>query len=689
MKQPTWDQWLRRIKDGEEWVKALREKTKKYREAFAGDFPMPYPEESEEAQVYVNRLHRIVIQWRGAMYAQDPKIYLDPPDYAIENMRQKLNLNAAILNAEVRRVGMEDPVKEAIQSAFLDGWGWVKEGFHVEFDVDAEEAEAVTSNIETETWAFGLMDPKVFPESVILSEDHEEHIPKHLQQIQELTAKGRELAMAVRPAMEAGLQTPPEVEREGQALQTTIQALRQHIALHQKALEERYKRGGVTANVRIRAENCWVDHVHNSNVVWDINARNPDDWRWVAERLIRPVYEFKENSKFKHRSDIEANFTLPRPGSVPEEGDARRGGAVRSEILRPSVEEDTDSPDALCAVWKIYNIEHKQILYLHEPVDKRFIYKDRWPHKFLKTAPLNMLYFELEEDYFKPIPQAKYIWSQQMELNRYRTKAGIITRRINRITVADSRVNDEDLEMIADAQDGEFIRVTTPVHKKVQDMLFPIQWGDVPVDVHHLASQAENDMEMDSALGATQLGSGIKAKTATAAQVQKEAIGVTLDEKLRMIEKFSIRVIDNLKNLMRQYYTEGRFVEIFNEGAKVIRQWTGEDLEDFRIRVEMGSSRRQERDLAKMQWIQLLQVLSQVPGIDIRWLAQRVLEQYDVRNPDEAFVDMLTQMQQQAQQGMGPGQGQNQQAAPNQGQQTGGRQAIPARDPTKTGAPRR
>lgn len=693
-KQPTWAQWRRRLQDGEDWVERLRDDSKKYREAFAGRFPTPYPDESDEAQVFVNRVHRIVIQWRGAMYSKNPKIYLDPPDYAIQGMREKLNLNAAILNTEIRRVQLEDPVKEAIQSAFLDGWGWVKEGFHVEFEIDAEEAEAVTSNVDSETWSFSMMDPRVFPTSVILSEDHEDHIPKHIAQIKELTAKQREIALAVQPTLEAGMQPPDVIGQELESLVRTVQALQQHIELHRKATEEIYRKGGINANVRIKAENCWVDHVHNSNVVWDINARSPDDWRWVAERLIKPVREFKDNKKFKHRKDIISNFTLPRPGSVPEEGDARRGGAVHSEMLRPTVDEDDDGPDALAAVWKIYNLEHRQILYLHEPITDEFIYKDKWPHKHLKTAPLTMLYFEKEEDFFRPIPQAKYIWSQQLELNRYRTKAGIITRRANRFTVVDKTVNSEDLDRIADAKDGAYVQIGAGAGKSIRDMFFPVDWGSVPVDIHAMSSQAENDMEMDSALGAVQLGSGIKAKTATAAQVQKESIGVNLDEKLTMIGKFVVRIVDNLKNLMRQYYTESRFVELFREDQatgqmmRSLQSWSGVDLEDFRVRVEMGSSRRQERDLAKMQWLQLLQTASAVPGVDIRWLLERVLEQYDVRNTDEAFIDAMQQMPQMAQPGMGPGQGQNQQAAPGQpapGQQTGGRQATPAQDPTKVG----
>lgn len=689
-KQPTWEQWLRRIRDGEEWVKILRQQSEPYRKAFAGDFPPPFPKEDDSSQVYVNRIHRVVIQWRGAMYAQDPKIYLDPPDYALPDMRKRLNLNATILNTEIRRIGLEDPVKEAIQAAFLDGWGWVKEGFHVEFDIDAEEAEAVTSNVDSETYAFALMEPSLFPSSVLLSEDHQEHIPRHIQQVQELTAKTREISMAVQPIIAAGGQTDPIVEKEIGSLQQTAQALKQHISLHQKAVEERYKTGGVNANVRIRAENCWVDSVHNSNVVWDLQARNPDDWRWVAERLIKPVSEFRDNAKFTNRSKIEANFTTPRPGSVPEEGDSRRGSGVHSETLRPTVGQDSDDPDALAAVWKIYNLEHRQILYLHEPVEGKFLYKDVWPHKFLRGPPLNMLYFELEADFFKPIPQAKYIWSQQLELNRYRTKAGIITRRANRFTVTDRRINSEDLDSMADAKDGDYIQVDTPIHKSLQDLFLPVNWGSVPIDVHQLAAQAENDIEMDSALGGVQLGSGIKAKTATAAQVQKESTGVNLDEKLRCIERFVIRVVSNIRDLMRQYYTEGRFVETFQEGEvggipeKVVKQWVGEDLEDFRIRVEMGSSRRQERDLEKMQWLQLLQILSKVPGINLVWLSQRILEMYGVRNPDEAFIDMLTQMQQQAQPGMGPGQGQNQQSMP----PSGGRAEIPAQDRSKIGPPR-
>ena len=104
-----------------------------------------------------------------------------------------------------------------------------------------------------------------------------------------------------------------------------------------------------------------------------------------------------------------------------------------------------------------------------------------------------------------------------------------------------------------------------------------------------------------------------------------------------------MEVVKDLRGLMRQYYVSQRWSEHLWEGEKLMDAWRGEDLEDYERRVEIGSSRKEEVMTERMQWIQLLQTIAPMPGINHQWLVSRLLELYGIRNTDEAFIDQATQ----------------------------------------------
>lgn len=689
--------WKRRVKEGEEWVDELRKDSAPFREAFAAKFPLPFPDEEDTEQVCVSRIHRVVIQWVGSMYAQNPQIDLDPPWWTEKVNQMTVALQKAILNTEIRRVGLDRVMRKAIQTAFLDGWSWIKEGFHAEWEYEAHALVELTTDAEAENSGFEYVidDPGMLPKAVLPHEDHAEHRERHNAKKQSAERKLVEYAKQIqegnRIAQEQGTELPmdPIIQKELQRLQAMISAIEEHLAAHDKIEKERDRKGLAPTNEYIRSENCWLDNVHNSCVVWDKHATGTHDWRWVAELFIRPIHELR--ARFANE-DITANYSDPKPGTRGDPGERTTGSAVHSETLeRGGGGDDEDDPDALGAVWKVWDREHRRVIYIHDDMEKAVDVKD-WPHKFLKNVPLRMLYFELDEDEFRPIPPAKHIWDQQQEINRYRTKASIVTRRNNRVAVAAAQVDPTDIERIAEGEDGTVVRLTS-MGTKPRDAIAPIDWGPPPMDCHNAAAVADNDIQIDTGLTEAHLGGGIKARTATAADIEDKTSGVTLDIKLEAIQDVVVGLTGDLRSLMRQYYTEQRFVSLFHEGSKVMKSWTGSDLEDFEIRVSMGGSLAQDMNVARMQWMEFIKVASpwaQPLGIDMRSIFMHVAETMPgVGNPEELFISEAEQAPQmpQPEGAPGPGQGQNQTTLPGNRPGTGsGNVGQPARDLTKTGA---
>ena len=90
--------------------------------------------------------------------------------------------------------------------------------------------------------------------------------------------------------------------------------------------------------------------------------------------------------------------------------------------------------------------------------------------------------------------------------------------------------------------------------------------------------------------------------------------------------------------------------------------------------------------MERMQWLQAAQFLSQVPGMNLKWIAERILATFDVKNAEEAFLDVTQQAPQMMQPGAGPGRGQNQTGMPGNMPETGaGAVGQPAQDMTKVG----
>jgi hypothetical protein len=473
---------------------------------------------------------------------------------------------------------------------------------------------------------------------------------------------------------------PPQITQEVERLQAMIGAIEDHLLEHDKVEAERDRKGEAATNEHIVAENCWTEYIHNSCVVWDKHATGPHNWRWVAELFIKPVGELR--AQFSN-DDIEANYAGPRPGSRGKIEERQSGEAVRSSYLESAGGEGGEE-DALASCWKVWDLEHRRILYIHEPFEDKPLDVQEWPHRFLQNAPPRMLFFELEEDEFKPIPPAIYIWDQQQEINRYRTKAGIQTRRDNRVMIADQRCDAGDLERIAEGEDGVIVQLQG-MGMKPKDAVAALEFPKVSVDVYQLSAIADDDIQKDSGLGEVHLGGGIRARTATAAEIQEGSVGVTLDMKLEAIHDFVEDLARDLRALMRQYYTEDRFVELFWEGSKNMEAWRGSDLEDYEIKVEMGSSMAQDQNILRMQLQQAVELGAQVPGVDIQWLFKRYLETFPhIRNPEEAFQSQPEQAEQMVKPGIGPGRGQGQQALPGNMSGTGaGAVAQPARDMTK------
>ena len=672
--------WCDRLKASENRVREMRDETRLYREAFHGEFPTPFGDESEGEQVYVNRTARVVMQWVGAMYAQNPTIRLKPPWHMGDVARKVVAQQEAVSNAEMDRIKLEETMRRALQTSFLDGWAWCKSGFHAQWEYEAEDLQDLTTNAEAENAGFETYEPSLFPTKVLLTEDHEDHLAKHKTQIQKLGQKFQLMQQQYQSGQMQGAPPSPVVENELIQMHATLQALDRHQKMHVQVAKERDTKGANETNVRVLSESIWADTVHNSNMIWDLHATGTHDWRWTAERIIRPYQELRKVFK---TDKIDSNFKGAIPGSAGDMDDEITGGGVKSEVLEETRNSGADADD-LAYMWKIWDSEHRRVIWFH---DEEPVKVEAWPHKYLRSPPTRMLYYELRDDEFWPISPVSRFWAQQLEINRYRTKAGVITRRFSRQAIADPRIPEDLITDIINAKDGAVHKLTA-MGVKLQDAVHVIEWGNVPPDVYQLGAMAQNDIEMDSGLGEPGLSGSVKAKTATAAKVGASAAGVTLDVKLAAISRLVGELAQDERNLMRQYYVADRYTKFLWEGVEDVFQWSGGKLEDFEVEVEIGSSRKQDRELLRMQLSQAIQLGSQIQGVDVPKLFQLLLSTYDeIRNPSEFMIDQATMQQPQTLPGMGPGQGQNQQEGP-PGREAGpqaAQGAQPAMDPTKAG----
>jgi len=395
-------------------------------------------------------------------------------------------------------------------------------------------------------------------------------------------------------------------------------------------------------------------------------AADLDSARYTIERVFREMSYITDKVK-KGIYRFPENMTLEDITAVTDEAQAQRrniiGESTTTDVTRKPVE-----------IWEIWTDDGRCITVANRKAILR-VMENPYNHGM---KPYFQVVDYLNEGEFWGSGEIEAIEGLQDLEN------AIVNQRIDNIRLTMDQmlaVNTEALEDLRDLQPrpGGVIRVTGD--RNANDVVFPVNTGDVTQSAFQEAEQIEKLIERVSGISAYQMGLDSPSMNDTAHGVQT----ITEQGNTKFSLKIATAEILGIRRMARQW---GSLLQQYSTGERWLRtmgpdgEWAFEQIQADSLlgavdyTVQIGSS-SQTDSVAKEQAMTLLQVMAGLMPQSVPQLAQDVLEAFGKKNVQAYMGQQAAQaglLQSQMQQSMSPG-------APAQGQppdQTGAQPPLPA-----------
>jgi hypothetical protein len=183
--------------------------------------------------------------------------------------------------------------------------------------------------------------------------------------------------------------------------------------------------------------------------------------------------------------------------------------------------------------------------------------------------------------------------------------------------------------------------------------------GDHQLPAEFYSHYERNRQELVEILGTSQNEALRTTKsTAAEAEIVDRNSGNSTSAKIDIQTDFLNAVVSKSLQIMKQTYTTERVTEVIGRNQeKFWVRWVGSQiLQDIEIRVETGSTEREDSVYNRQLSLNMLEVLKGIPGIDVTKLAVDVLRDHGKKNADQYQLAPQPQMMMGAE-GAGAGAG--------------------------------
>ena len=400
----------------------------------------------------------------------------------------------------------------------------------------------------------------------------------------------------------------------------------------------------------IKKEGIFAEFVPWEDVLFDIVLCKdpPHDCGWIAHRIVRPIEEIKNSSKYKHTDKLKANVT---------EKDYR--GEKVDETMK-------DQESELVEFWEIWDMENKKIICVVQESDDFIREED---NKLEMTgSPFSMLKFNLVSG--EPYPMSDIFIIKPQILERIKLRAGMlnhIKRWSRQLSIEKGAMTKEEMEKFEQGQDGAVTQREKGFAPPVA-----IEYANLQGEIFGLDDLIQKDM--DAVIGQTQVDRG--------GQAPQEAHGKKLKYELQQeqsasqgrqgkrqdrLEDFLEEVADKIIALRQQFQDTPKYVPL--EGMKpeeISTQFPGLESDGMGVSytkqnlqgkhtvdAKVGSTLPMNRE----NRIKIIEALLQqgpavgiVPGSPVSFeLGKELIRELDLKGVEKAYEQQIQMMEQQAQ----------------------------------------
>jgi hypothetical protein len=327
----------------------------------------------------------------------------------------------------------------------------------------------------------------------------------------------------------------------------------------------------------------WFLRARPEDIVYPWGCTGPDNARWYAMRVMRPLDDVRADSKYKKSvaNQLKGSYV---PQVTTADGVKQLFQTTDGEPNNNTVEwvELFEIHDS--ATGKVY------VITMQEGMDK--FLRDDTDEMQIDGLGIETITFNPDSDYIYGVPDAKILEPQMLELTDIRTQAQK-HRRIDilKMLVRKGALSKQELEKITSSSVGAFAEIET--EGVLGDNIVPMSPG-VSGILNDLAQQGLIvKQEANEIIGVPRTAQGAyQGKThVSASEVDQVAasFGIRLDERRDIVADSILRVMRRVNQLIFTRWTTDRVTDIIGpDGARWWIKYTGPQVRDeYNITIEL------------------------------------------------------------------------------------------------------
>lgn len=399
------------------------------------------------------------------------------------------------------------------------------------------------------------------------------------------------------------------------------------------------------SEVRVVEDRPFLERVSPFDVYIDPEAKTWDSVRWIAQRIVKDYDVVKRDRRYK----AAGRRTLVADGYnaiYDEYDDNRLDPPDQDDVLR-------------CILWEYYDLQTGTMCVFPESGQDFLIEPQHMPYKFGHPF-VPMRNYEVPDQLY-PMGELEAIYDLQQELDKTRSQLMSHRRKFGEKILVDPRgLTDEGIETLKNPDSGTYVYINGSV--PIGQIAQTVQLTQIQPELYRMSDQIRNDIEYVSAVSAYQRGllSDGGAKTATEANILKDAANSRVADKLAHVEQVISWCARNLLMLGQQYMSETQAARIVGQDGQSL--WFYFDPAfiqgEFDLEVVAGSTTPRDLNARRQQVGQMLQTLGPFIGqfIDpqqfIPWVIKMM---FDEKNPERFMTPPPQPMPPPDQGGLPPG----------------------------------
>tara|TARA_R100000808_G_scaffold10648_2_gene28128 strand:+ start:2872 stop:4746 length:1875 start_codon:yes stop_codon:yes gene_type:complete len=381
----------------------------------------------------------------------------------------------------------------------------------------------------------------------------------------------------------------------------------------------------------------FVERISPFDIFVDPEATCLEDAKWIAQRIIRPLQEAKDDKRYKPsaRKQLTADSLTNALGGVADE------------------QLDNDLTDVeRTVIYEYYDVVDNTMCVMSRSGDEFLVNPTPMPYTY--GHPFVMLRNYDIPDYFYPMGDLEAIESLQEELDKTRSQLVNARKRYGRKYLYHERsFGPEGREALESDEDGRLVPVVDE-NKPLSEVVVPMPQVPLSPEIYNFSEIIEGDINTVSGVSEYARGQMPEIRrTATEASIIADAGNARAADKLAIVELGIGHIARRVMMLMQQYMTGEQMARVADKGGTdLFVPYTREDIVgEYDYSVEAGSTQPMNDTIRKQQAVSLLNAVAPLVGtvIDPTALAKHVLTQgFGVKDPDKFIIQQQTPMDAEA-----------------------------------------